>query len=617
MRTVILVLLCWAGWAGGLSAQEKPNFVWLISEDNSKHFLKLFDEGGAETPAIAKLASNGLTFEHAFSNAPVCSVARTTLITSCFAPRIGTQYHRRTQLVPMPRGLRMFPAYLREAGYFTTNRQKTDYNAIAGDDVWDQSSRKASWRNRKPGQPFFHKQSFSISHEGSLHFPAPDIKSQSTTTDPASVSIPPHHPNTETFRYTYARYHDRIKLVDRAIVKVVDDLEADGLLDNTFIFYFGDHGGVLPGSKGYANETGLHVPLVVRIPEKWKHLVDAQPGSRVQGFVSFVDFGPTLLNLAGVDGPPAELIDGQPFLGPNVSMDEVNSRNTAYGYADRFDEKYDMVRTIRVGKWKYIRNYQPFNFDGLHNQYRYRMAAYREWRQLFHEGKLNATQSKHFQRRAAEELFDLEADPYETKNLASDGDLRDTLMQLRHRLRDHVKRTHDLSFYPENWLVDNAFQDPVQFGLRHQDEINQLIDTADLVFDEAERDQKLADAVESQNPWVRYWGLIGMSTLSKKNPDWVAMAEVAAKRDAENLNRVRAAEFLGLVDQGDPASTILDCLMQATSGTEANLILNTATLLRDGPPRLEFDFSKHHFNLEFKDSGNVKRRKEYLLPENR
>ena len=150
---------------------KQPNIVWIVSEDNSIHYLRHFFPGGAATPNIEALAEAGLTFDHAYSNAPVCSVARTTLATGCYGPRIGTQFHRRYQLAPMPPGLKMFPGLLRDAGYYTTNNSKKDYNAIEGEGVWDQSSGKASWRNRSnPSQPFFHMQSHGQSHEGSLHF---------------------------------------------------------------------------------------------------------------------------------------------------------------------------------------------------------------------------------------------------------------------------------------------------------------------------------------------------------------------------------------------------------------------------------------------------------------
>ena len=593
-------------------AADRPNFVWLISEDNSTHYLKLFNERGAETPRIAELARHGLLFENAFSNSPVCSVARTTLITGCYGPRIGTQYHRRSVTVPMPAGLRMFPAYLRDAGYYTTNSSKKDYNALEGQGVWDESSKKASWRQRKAGQPFFHKQSFGTTHESSLHFPAKVMQNEATKTDPKSVFVAPYHPDTPTFRYTYARYHDRIQAVDQQIGKVVDQLAADGLLDDTFVFYFGDHGGVLPRGKGYAYESGLHVPLVVRVPENWKHLVDAPSGTRVSGFVSFIDFGPTLLHLAGLD--VSQAVDGRAFLGEDISLDDVNQRDEAFGYADRFDEKYDLVRTLRKGKYEYVRSYQPFNFDGLQNNYRYRMLAYAEWRELYHAGKLNATQRQFFEPRASEALYDIENDPYETNNLSTDPAFAATTARLRNRLREIVKGLPDLSLYPESYLVDHAFDDPVAFGQKHRAEIAKLVDVADLSlisFEDASK--SIEQALTSDDPWQRYWALIACSSHGDDAVPLVTTSKDVAAKDDELLVRVRAAEFLGLVGAADPQSTILNCLQQTPSPVEANLILNTLVLLRDGEPGYKFDIGPGQLTrFKGKEADGVQRRIEYL-----
>lgn len=265
---------------------EKPNIVWITSEDNSKHFMELFDENGAATPNIARLADQGVMFTRAFSNAPVCSVARSTLISGCYAPRIGAQFHRKYQTVPMPEGLKMYPAYLKAAGYYTTNNFKEDYNIEKTNDVWDESSRKATWRNRKEGQPFFHIQNFTTTHESRLHFDRETMETVKNTTDPDHVFISPVHPETETFRYSYATYHDSIMNMDAQLGKVLDKLEEDGLMDETIIFYFSDHGGVLPGSKRYLFETGLHVPLVVYVPKKYQKYAGIKPGSyRMERFV--------------------------------------------------------------------------------------------------------------------------------------------------------------------------------------------------------------------------------------------------------------------------------------------------------------------------------------------
>ena len=590
-------------------AAEKPNFVWLLSEDNSKHFLKLFDEYGAETPNIEKLAQHGLIFNHAFSNSPVCSVARTTLNTGCFAPRIGTQFHRKSVTVPMPPGMRMFPAYLRNAGYYTTNNRKKDYNAVEGPGVWDASSNKATWRNRKKGQPFFHMQSFATSHESSLHFSQKKMENEKTNTDPDKVFIAPYHPKTPTFRYTYARYHDRIVEMDQQIGRVVSQIEKDGLLEDTFIFYFGDHGGVLPRGKGYAYESGLHVPLVVRVPDKWKHLVPAKIGSRIDGFVNFIDFGPTLLNLAGLTVP--QQMDGRPFLGKDVSLKEINGRDETFGHADRFDEKYDLVRTLRKGKFKYIRNYQPFNFDGLHNNYRYKMLAFQEWRELFHVGKLNAIERQFFESRASEALYNLEVDPHETMNLAGNPAYEKILHGLRTNLTNRVKNLPDLSFYPESFLATGAFKNPVPYGKSHKSEIAALIDTADLALQPMNKvKSRLVKSLTSENPWQRYWALIACTSHGKNAKPFFDKAKQLAANDPERLVRVRAAEFLGLFGEVDPRPDLLDVLGKTTTDTETNLVLNTVVLLRDGQPGYQFEITADTFKSLTGDRYYVKRRLE-------
>lgn len=449
------------------AGQDQPNIVWLVTEDNSIHYLKLYDEGGTDMPNVERLAKNGIVFNNAFSNAPVCSAARSTIISGCYGPRAFSHFHRRSVKVPMPDGLNMFPWYLREAGYYTTNNSKEDYNFIKGEGVWDASSGKASYKNRKPGQPFFHIQNFGTTHEGKLHFSKEQMEKQKTETDPDTVSVFPIHPDTELFRYTNAKYRDLHRQADAEMGKFLKQLEADGLMDDTIIFYYGDHGGVLPGSKGYIYERGLHVPMVVNVPEKWRHLFPADAGTRVDGFVQFIDLGPTVLNLAGVDVP--EQMDGRPFLGKNIELEELNSRDTAFGYADRFDEKYDHVRTLRKGKYKYMRNYQPFNVDGLQNNYRYFQMAYEEWRDLYKAGKLTPEQAQFFEPRPAEALFDIEKDPFEMNNLATNRKLRTVLTTMRAALQEQVRSMPDLSFIPEPVLYEEAAANPVALWAKKQE----------------------------------------------------------------------------------------------------------------------------------------------------
>jgi len=596
-----------------LSAADRPNIVWLTSEDNSVHYVKLYDENGAAMPHIEKLAEHGLVFEHAFSNAPVCSVARTTLLTGAYGPRIGAQFHRRSKMVPMPDEGRMYPWYLKEAGYYTTNNSKQDYNVI-DKGGWDESSAKATWRNRKPGQPFFHVQNTTLTHESSLHFSAEEMRTVKNNTPSDSVKLAPYFPDTPTFRYTHARYLDNHKKVDDYHGEYIAMLEEDGVLDDTFIFYYGDHGGVLPRGKGYAYESGLHVPLVVYVPKNWKHLVDAKLGTRIKGFVSFTDFAPTLLNLVGIDVPPH--MDGFPFLGKGVDFDELNERDESFGYADRMDEKYDPVRTLRKGKYTYQRNYQPFNFDGLWNQYRYRMLAYMEWWDMYQAGELNDIQSQFFQPRAAEALYDVEVDPHEVNNLADDPEYAVVLESMRERLTNKVKSINDLSMFPESVLWEEAFDSPVEFGRKNSERISDLVDIADLSlrsFDEAKAG--IEKALNASDPWARYWGLIVCSSFYEEAASFTDKAKMMAANDSENLVRVRAAEFLGLIGAEDPSAVIIEVLSKANNEVEAFLTLNSVVLLKD-LKGYEFEIDPEIFPAEWRkeERSDVNRRLGYLLP---
>ena len=596
-------------------AADRPNIVWMVSEDNSKHWLRLYEEGGAAMPNIEKLAENGLVFQNAFSNAPVCSVARSTLITGSYAPRIAAQYHRRGAMAPMPEGLRMFPHYLREAGYYTTNNSKTDYN-LSDKGMWDESSNKATYRNRDSEQPFFHVQNFGRTHEGQLHFTEEFMEENATETDPHGIKVFPYHPDTPVFRYTYAKFQDHHIETDAQMGEFLARLKDDGVADDTIVFYYGDHGGVLPRGKGYAYESGLNVPLVVHAPEKWRHLLPVNAGRSVDGFVSFIDFGPTVLNLAGVDVP--ETMDGMPFLGEGVTARDLIRRDEAFGYADRFDEKYDLVRTFRKGKYKYIRNYQPFNFDGLFNDYRYKMLAYREWYAMYQAGELNAVQSQFFEPREAEALYDIEKDPHETNNLADDPKSASVLRDLRQRLTKQVKEISDLSFLPEPAMLSEALSNPVQFGRENQDRIGKLVDTANLsLLPFAKAKSGIAKAFKSNDPWVRYWGAIVCSSFGKEASSFSETAKNLVKNDGDNLVRVRAAEFLALIGAVKPQKAIYLSLKNAESEVEANLILNTVTLLQDGQPGYEFNINPGIFPKEWRSNvrGNVSRRLAYFTGE--
>ena len=594
----------------------KPNILWIVTEDNSLHYMNLYTKGGAEMPNISSLASEGIVFNNAFSNAPVCSVARSTIITGVYSPRIGTQYHRRMSLVKLPDDVKPLPVYLKEAGYYTSNNSKEDYNFIKDGEIWDESSGKASYKNRKKDQPFFHVQNFHNTHEGQLHFDQEHLENALKTNNLDSIKPFPYHPDTPTFRYTQSLYHNHHKDVDKEIGKFIKKLEDENLLDNTIIFYYADHGGVLPRSKGYIYESGLNVPLVVRVPEKFKKLSPFKAGSRTSTFVEFVDLVPTVLSLAGIEIPRS--IDGKPFLGKKLKKSNLEKQNTTFGYADRFDEKYDLVRSVRVGKYKYIRNYQPFNVDGLYNFYRYKMLAYKEWYKLFQDGKLNDVQSQFFKPRAPEALYNIDEDPHEIKNLAKDKNYIEILLDLRTKLNDHLISINDLSFIPEPHLLKNGLDDIVSYSEKNKDLISRLIKISDLSLNDYKQvSSKIQDALNDINPWVRYWGLIVSSSFGSKALENKEQINSIFENDPENLVRMRAAEFMLLNNLEISDSKINSLLKKSNFEAETNLMLNTLANIKTSNPNYKLNLNKRVFPENWlpplrEENALVNRRMNYL-----
>ena len=603
-----LVIICWfIELSYSAEPTKRPNFVFIVSEDNSIHYLRLYGNKLGITPNIERLADNGLTFNHAFSGAPVCSVARSTLATAMHAPRVGFQYHRKSALASLPPGVKPWSQVLRENGYYTTNNAKTDYNFnVNRKEVWDMSSNKATWRNRpNKAMPFFHMQSFADSHESRLHFPLKQMETP-TKTSPDDVMLQPYFPDTPIMRYTKARYYDRIRVIDSQVGKIINQLKEDGILEDTFVFYFGDHGGVMPRSKGYAYESGLHVPLIVRIPENFKKLIDHKRGTRTNGFVSFIDFGPTVLNLASIS--VHKELDGQAFFGKGVSAADLANRDEVFGHADRFDEKFDMVRTYRKGKWKYIRNYQSYYADGLQNNYRYRQLAYDNWRNLYRAERLNPVQRQFFERRSVEQLFNLEKDPHEVTNLAADPAQSKRLAEMRGLLKNKMKSINDLSFYPENRMVTTALNDGVAFGREHSKQISRLSDLADTALRPfSEVKQALASSLQSKGALRRYWALKVCSNFGEKAKS-LAIAAMPLLNDENLMVRVRAAEFLGSIKAVDPMPTLYGVVNNAETEQALMIAFNTIVYLRD---QVGHKYDPEKVKLKF-NKGEVYRRVQYL-----
>jgi uncharacterized sulfatase len=425
----------------------RPNILWITVEDICPN-LGCYGDPDAITPNLDKLAGRSVRYTHAFSPAPVCAPSRSTLITGVFASSLGSHFMRCQ--ATLPDEIRPFPAYLREAGYYCSNNSKEDYNFKTPAGSWDDSSRTAHWRKRKPGQPFFAVFNDLVTHESLIR--QPDEAFQKDTKrltaaqrhDPAKVRVPPYHPDTPAVRQDWARYHDLITAMDYNVADLLADLEKDGLADDTIVFFFSDHGVGLPRGKRWLYDAGLHVPLLIHFPKNWAHLAPVKQGTATDRLVSFADFGPTVLSLTGVKIPA--YMQGIPFLGEKAGP----ARTEIHAGRDRMDERTDCSRCVREVRYKYIRNFMPWKPWAANIEYMNEMPTMKEYRRLAAEKKLTPDAAKFMaDTKPAEELYDTEKDPFELNNLVESKEHQEILERLRKKLHDGMIERIDLGLIPE------------------------------------------------------------------------------------------------------------------------------------------------------------------------
>ncbi|MFR9584436.1 MAG: sulfatase-like hydrolase/transferase, partial [Rikenellaceae bacterium] len=518
------------------------------------------------------------TFTNAFSNAPVSSAARTTLLTSCYAPRFGGALHRHIERFPLPDGVEMFPKYLAADGYFTTNAKKDDYNVEFDDNnVWLHPKAQVSdWRERKDdNQPFFYMTTNVVTHEGRLLFKEETYKNLATKTDPKDVYIPKAFPDTELMRYTYATFYDKLAVSDAEFGSMLDNLEKDGLMDDTIIFFFGDNGGTTPGTKGYTTDCGLRVPLLVYVPEKWRKELGVEAGTTCDDIVSFMDFGATVLELAGIEQP--QNINGKPFLGkghkPNKSV---------VCYGDRFDDLYAFSRVLYRGKYRYARNYTPYHPQGLYTFYRYRSLAFQEWNKLYDEGKLSGKPAAFYEPQGAAELYDLASDPEELVNLANNPKYGKIAESMQKELDATITERLDLGFYPEAILLEDALSDPEQFGKDHSDDIKRYCELANLqlmTFEEAR--SRVVESLESKDVVAKWWGLTAAAWFGKDvDGDVVRSIREITQSNIRSLVLSRAIVALANCGEKIRTDDIVKIVNSSNSLAECVLVLNDIAYLK-------------------------------------
>ena len=541
-------------------AQEKPkpNFLWITLEDISPN-LGCYGDKYAHTPSMDALAARGVRYTSAFATIGVCAPSRSTLITGVYAPSLGT--HPMRCQGDLPDGVQCFSRYLREAGYYCTNNVKTDYNFKHPRESWDENSKNAHYKNRDKDQPFFAIFNLTTCHESQIRLPEPEHQRRMATLpaaarhDPAKAELPPYHPDTPEVRQDWARYADMISFTDRRVGELLHELEEAGLAENTIVFVFSDHGAGIPRSKRWLYDSSLRVPFIVHVPQNFQHLAPAEAGGTVDRLISLVDVAPTMLSLAQIQ-PPAHM-QGVAFLGQHAAA----PREHVFGHRDRMDERTDMIRAVRDGRYKYIRNYYPQRpyFHEQFLNYANEMPSLRVWQKLSREGKLEGPSTLYMGHdKPTEELYDTEADPHEINNLASAPEHQKTLERLRSELDHWQSQIIDLGLLPEADLRTRFGDRPAYNAVREKHETYPLARISAAASLAIQRDARnltqLVRLLDDSDPSVRFWAASGVAAIPPRQGEATAIGEALQKAARDSAAWVRVAAAEGLCVHGDTAS---------------------------------------------------------------
>ena len=567
-----------------------PNILWITCEDISPH-LGCYGDAAAVTPNLDRLAAEGVRYNGAFAAASVCSPARSCLITGIYPTSLGTQ-HLRSSL-PLPKDVRCFSEYLRNAGYYCTNNVKEDYQFKTPPGSWDESSRQAHWRKRKPGQPFFSVFNITTTHQSQIRLPEEQFAQRTASLtanqrhDPSALPLPPYYPDTPVVRRDLANLYDLITAMDNQAGDLLTQLDQDGLADDTIVFFYSDHGSGLPRGKRWLHDSGIRVPLIVRFPKSYRHLSPGEPGVVIDRLVSFVDFAPTVLSLVGLKIP--DYMEGHAFLGQQAAQ----PRQYVFAVRDRVDEVYEMSRAVRDRRFKYIRNYMPYRPVMQHSDYSERTPTRKEFRRLAAEGKLSGP-AKYMvsPTKPPEELYDTQSDPHEIRNLADSPEYREVLQQMRKAHQTWMVQTLDTGLLQEAEMhLRSEGRSPYEM-VRTPGKFLQerILAAADLVGRGPAVRSELTVLLADPDAAVRYWATAGLIALG---PDAAGTEEsllAALDDDAANV-RLAAAEALCNLGRQEQA---LPVIVKGLEDENGFVCLHAAIVLtaigdkaRDAVPRMK------------------------------
>ncbi|MDD7987259.1 sulfatase [Lentisphaera marina] len=491
----------------------QPNILWITSEDNGVKWLGCYGGENALTPNLDQLAKEGFRYTNCYDNAAVCAPTRSTWITGMHAISTGTQAMRSSSAVPEQ--VTFYNQQLQKAGYYTSNCTKTDYNlrGLKPGKYWNHSKSDytQSWKNRKKGQPFFTVLNLGDSHESRAFG---NLKEGSK--DPGKMKLRSYHPDIPEMRETYAVYSSSVEKMDEKVGKAIAALKEDGLYEDTIIIYNSDHGGVLPRSKRFLYSSGIHCPLIIRIPEKWKKWWPAEkPGMTVDRMVSFIDMPKTWVSLA--QGEVPDVFQGTIFLGDKLEPEPAYH----FAWRGRADQRQDCARLTRDKRYAYHKNYAPFAPNGQFLPYMHKMKATGAWEKYHKDGKTNAVTGRFFKPRVSEEFYDNEKDFDNVINLINVPEHQAKIAALKAEMRRQQLACYDSGLLPEslrnnrakanNMTTYEMIRDPKLYPLE------KYLDIADLAL--ARDPANLAtfkECLSDPDEGMQYWGLIGLLLLEDK-----------------------------------------------------------------------------------------------------
>jgi uncharacterized sulfatase len=538
--------------------------LWISCEDISPH-LGCYGDPHAITPNLDTLASEGVRYTHAFTAAGVCAPNRSSIITGMYQNSIGT-HHMRCNAV-LPKWLKPFPMLMKQAGYYCTNNSKTDYQfrEPSARTIWNESGGRAHWKNRTKDEPFFAVFNFTGCHESGI---ASEGKYRSVTKDLTTAerqdsaeltTLPPYYPDTPVTREDWKRNYELITAMDAWAGGLIDELKEAGLYENTIIFFWSDHGVGLPRAKRWLYDSGTRIPLIVRIPKSLRDDDQGKPNTVDDRLVCSVDFAPTVLNLAGV--PIPNKLQGQPFLGTKLPP----KRKHVFGARDRMDERYDIIRTVRDQRFRYVRNFEP-----LKPYYQYmntpeKGATMIEIRRAEQSGNLTETMAVFSAAtKPAEELYDLENDFHEVNNLADNPEHAGKLAEMRTALKDWQNEIGDVGLIPEAEIEIEEKQAGSRYDILHDRPdsaqlLERLVTIATQASSGPDQLDDLIAGLQDENASVRYWSATGIGNIG---PD-VATAQ-AANQTRTAIKRcltdtspsVRIAAARAIARLGNPTAAI-------------------------------------------------------------